>query len=94
MAFGDIKKGSRKLGFKNKSAGPWGEGKPEREDGVGKCGHYDVELTKDGYCRDEECRRNRLIRALHDGEAMRLEDGTILWTPGTKCRDTSKKIKR
>jgi len=91
MSFRDIKRSSYKLGFKNKSAGPWGEGKPEKEDGVGKCGHYDVELTADGYCRDEDCRRDRLIKALHSGEAMRLPNGTILWTPGIKCNKNLKK---
>lgn len=91
MSFHDIKRGSKKLGFKSKSAGPWGEGKPERDDGVGKCGHYDVELDKNGYCRDEDCRRDRLIEALHSGEAMRLPNGTILWTIGMKCRTNLKK---
>ena len=82
----DIKRESRRIGFKQKSAGPWGEGKPEAPDGVGKCGHYDVELDKNGYCRDEECRRDRVIRALHDGEAMMSPSGTLIWTPGTTIR--------
>ena len=87
MSFYDIKKGSKKLGFKGASAGPWGEGKPEREGGVcPACDQYDVELDAFGYCRDEECRRNRFIKALRDGEAMKLPNGDLLWTPGTKCR--------
>lgn len=84
--FRDIKRESCRLGIKSKSAGPWDEGKPERAHGVGKCGHYDVELTADGYCRDENCRRERFIKALHDGEAMKLPNGTIIWTPGVKIR--------
>lgn len=87
-SFRDIKRVSRFLGIKSKSAGPWGEGKPEGDykDGVGLCGHYDVELDKFNNCRDEECRRERLINALHTGEAMRAPNGTIIWTHGTIIR--------
>jgi hypothetical protein len=87
MGLMGIKLSTRKLGFKGKSAGPWGEGRQEKEDGVGICGHYDVELDEHGYCRDEECRYNRLIDALKKGEAMKTPDGTIVWTPGQKIRD-------
>ena len=86
MALSGIGKSTRGMGFKAKSAGPWGEGKPERPDGVGKCGHYDVELADDGNCRDQDCKRDRLIAALHSGEAMKTPDGTIIWTPGHKIR--------
>lgn len=90
--FKDIKKASRRIGINSTSAGPWGSGKPEEgyKDGVGLCGHYDVELDKFNYCRDEDCKRERLIKALHTGEAMKTPDGTILWTPGTiirKCHE-------
>ena len=51
MALMGLKRESRRMGFKNKSAGPWDEGKPERKHGVGKCGHYDTELDAHGYCR-------------------------------------------
>ena len=85
-SFWDIKKASRKLGIKSKSAGPWGEGKPEADDGVGKCGHYDVELTKEGFCRDDDCKYERLVQAFKDGEAMKLPNGNIVWTPGHKIR--------
>ena len=81
-----IKKETRRLGVKAKSAGPWGEGKPEANDGVCiSCKTYDVELTEGGYCRDDDCKRDRLIKALYAGEAMKLPNGTILWTPGVKC---------
>ena len=87
MSWKNIKRETQRVGFKQKSAGPWGEGKPEGEDGTGKCGHYDVELDKFGYCRDEDCKRDRLIQALHDGEAFKSPTGTIIWTPGTKIRE-------
>jgi len=87
-SFRDIKKESRRMGIKNSSAGPWGSGKPEEgyTDGVGHCGHYDVELDKFGNCRDEDCRRDRLRKALQTGEAIRTPDGTIIWTPGIRIR--------
>lgn len=85
-SFRDIKRASRVLGIKNKSAGPWGIGKPEAIDGVGHCGHYDVELDKFGYCRDEECKKERLSNALHSGEAIKTPDGSIIWTHGSKIR--------
>lgn len=80
----DLRKITRKMGFKNQSIGPWEIVNTGYTDGVGKCGHYDVELGVDGYCRDEECRRKRLKRALEIGEAVRLNDGTIIWTDGVK----------
>jgi hypothetical protein len=87
MSFKDIKHASRRLDFKRSSSGPWGEGKSEVLDGICvACGNYDTELDKNGYCRDIDCRRDRLINALESGEAMCLKNGTILWTPGTKCR--------
>ena len=93
-SFRDIKKVSRRLGIKGKSAGPWGEGKPEAKDGVcPACKQYDVELDKNGYCRDNDCKHDRLVKALIAGEAMKLPptpeepDGRIIWTPGTKLRD-------
>ena len=45
---------------------------------VCKCGHYDTP-TAMGYCQDEDCRRERLIKALHEGKAQKLKDGTIVW---------------
>lgn len=87
MGLMGIKLSTKRLGFKGKSAGPWGEGKPERDGGVGLCGHYDEELDNMGYCRDEDCKRDRLIEALYKGEAMKTSDGTIIWTPGQKLRD-------
>jgi hypothetical protein len=88
MALMGLKRESRRMGHKTKSAGPWDEGAIDSKykDGVGKCGHYDVELDRFGYCRDEECRRERLVKALHSGEAMRLPNGTLLWTPGHRIR--------
>lgn len=88
-SFRDIKRASRVLGIKSSSSGPWGEGRPDRKykDGVcPACGNYDVELDKFNYCRDEECKRKRLVNALHIGEAIRTPDGTIIWTHGTIIR--------
>lgn len=87
MALSGIKKNTKKMGFKSSSAGPWDEGKPEVKGGVGKCGHYDEELDPTGNCRDPDCRRDRLIEALHNGEAMKTADGMIIWTPGIKIRE-------
>jgi len=87
--FHDIKKVSGRMGIKKKSAGPWGEGKAEEgyRDGMcPACGHYDTEMDRFGYCRDEDCKRERFIKALHTGEAMKLPNGTIIWTPGTVIR--------
>ena len=87
MALMGLKREARRMGFKNKSAGPWDEGKAEKEHGVGKCGHWDSQLDDMGYCRDEDCRRERLIKALHNGEAMMTSTGVLLWTPGQKLKD-------
>jgi hypothetical protein len=88
-----LRKTISRMGIKPTSAGPWCDGNPKgmlNEEGgvggVGKCGHYDVELGSDGCCRDDECRRERLIKALEAGEAMMTPEGTILWTPGVKIR--------
>ena len=88
MALIGLRRESRRLGYKTKSAGPWGEGSTDSKykDGVCKCGHYDVEMDSFGNCRDEDCRRERLTKALHSGEAVRAPNGTIIWTPGHKIR--------
>ncbi|KKL71467.1 hypothetical protein LCGC14_2094650 [marine sediment metagenome] len=88
MALMGLRRESRRLGYKSKSAGPWDEGEPNSKykSGTGACGHYDVELDAFGNCRDEECRRDRLTKALHSGEAVRAPNGTIIWTPGHKIR--------
>ena len=91
MALEGLKRASSRLLIKTKSAGPWDEiSEKERgryHDGVGLCGHYDVELDHLGYCRDEECKRERVIEALHTGEAMMTKDGMLVWTPGVKIRE-------
>jgi len=46
---------------------------------IGKCGHWDNELDTLGYCRDIDCRRDRLVEALKTGKAFRAKDGTIYW---------------
>lgn len=43
-----------------------------------KCGHYDTP-DRFGFCRDEDCRKDRLVKALLEGKAQRLKDGTIIW---------------
>lgn len=88
MALKGLKRESGRLGHRNKSAGPWGSGIAEEKyhDGVGRCGHYDVELDANGYCRDEDCRKERLKKALEAGEAIRLPDGNIIWAVDTKIR--------
>jgi hypothetical protein len=91
MALEGLKKMTSRMLIKTKSAGPWDEiTEKERgkyHDGVGLCGHYDVELDALGYCRDEECRRDRLHKALLTGEAMMTKEGIIVWTPGLKIRE-------
>ncbi len=88
MALTGLKYESRRLGYKSRSAGPWDEGSVDAKykGGVGLCSHYDVELDAFGNCRDEDCRRERLTKALHSGEAVRAPNGTIIWTPGHKIR--------
>lgn len=49
------------------------------EGGVGKCGHWDAEYDTYGYCRDEACKKDRLSKALANGKAFRLTDGTVFW---------------
>jgi hypothetical protein len=46
---------------------------------VGLCGHWDNELDHAGYCRDDDCKRDRLIQALKDGKAHKLPNGLIVW---------------
>jgi hypothetical protein len=91
MALQGIRKECFKMQIKTKSSGPWDEisdmYKGKYRDGVGLCGHYDTELDDFGYCRDEDCKRDRLIKALYDGEAMKTKDGDIIWTPGFKIRE-------
>lgn len=48
-------------------------------DGVCKCGHWDAEPDANGYCRDRDCRADRLVKALQAGKAFRLKDGTLVW---------------
>lgn len=55
---------------------------PDGDEGVGevgRCGHWDAEYDTHGYCRDAECRHDRLVRALQSGDAFRLKDGTLVW---------------
>ncbi len=47
----------------------------ERE---GKCGHWG-ELDRFGYCLDDGCRAERLIKDLQAGRARKLADGTLVW---------------
>jgi hypothetical protein len=90
MALEGLKKMTSKMLVKSTSAGPWynlsDEQKGKFRDGVGLCNHYDTELDSLGFCRDEECRRNRVMKALHSGEAMMTPDGVLVWCPGVKIR--------
>jgi hypothetical protein len=93
MALEGLYKTTRRMGIKTKSAGPWDEiSKKEMgrfTDGVGGegCGHYDTELDPFGYCRDEDCRYNRIVAAIKSGEAMMNKEGVLIWTPGIKIRE-------
>jgi len=75
----DLDKLARRMGIRGTGdvfQGPSGlEGIGE----VGKCGHWDSEYDRYGYCRDLDCRANRLVEALKAGRARKLPDGTILW---------------
>ncbi|MFA5024118.1 MAG: hypothetical protein WC523_04140 [Patescibacteria group bacterium] len=89
----DMWKTKNKMSIKPHSSGPWVDGVSKRvlnNDGtIGVnclCGHWDYEDDKFGYCNDEECRRERFIKALYDGEAMMMPNGDIIWTPGIKIR--------
>jgi len=89
----DIQHIKKKMNIKPHSCGPWVDGIKRNllneHGGAGhicRCGHYDFEESFGGYCRDEECRRERFIKALYDGEAMMMPNGDIIWTPGIKIR--------
>jgi len=43
-----------------------------------RCGHFDTP-DKFGYCRTDDCRRDRLILALLAGHAKKLPDGSLIW---------------
>lgn len=47
---------------------------------VGKCGHWDAEYDAHGYCRDLDCKRERLLKALQCGDAFMTKDGILVWT--------------
>ena len=85
----DMYKTKNKLGIKDHSAGPWMDGVSKHAmnaDGtvgyVAKCGHWDWETDNFGFCRDEDCKRERFIEALYKGEAMMTKEGVIVWCPG------------
>ena len=91
----DLKKSLYKMGIKSQSAGPWVDLSEEQRgkfhDGVcPACGVYDTEMDPLGFCRDIECRRDRLTAALKSGEAMMNRDGTLVWAPGVKIRKAAK----
>lgn len=84
-----VKKFTRKMGFGNSQGQLFG-GSVDRakyRDGIGLCGHYDTELDAGGFCRDDDCRHERLVKALKEGRAMKVGD-TIVWNtamePGVK----------
>ena len=94
----DLWKTRNKLSIKDHATGPWMDGVARRSlnaDGtvgyVAKCGHWDWETDNFGFCRDEECRRERFIKALHTGEAMMLPNGFIVWCPGVVIKRDVKK---
>lgn len=89
----DMYKTKKRLQIKDHSTGPWADGVRKHvlnEDGtvgiICACGHWDLEIDRMGYCRDENCRYERLVKAFYSGEAAKLKDGTIVWTPGFKLR--------
>jgi hypothetical protein len=51
----------------------------EGEGEVGRCGHWDAEYDGHGYCRDRDCKSDRLVKALQSGSAWRMPDGTLIW---------------
>lgn len=79
-----LKRESRRMGFRPHSV--WSMANSQTDESkCRECGQY-TEVDCFGFCLDDDCRRIRFIRALHNGEATRLTDGTILWTPGKKIR--------
>lgn len=55
----------------------FGDGAPSPRSGNCKyCGEWESELSKDGYCPDEDCKRSRQLTAFASGKAMiYYEDG-------------------
>lgn len=68
-----------------KGSGPWNEYMDESLGGeCPNCGLYEQELAKDGFCRRAECNHDRIVKALINGEARMLPNGTFIWTKGVK----------
>ena len=81
----DLKEQLRRMYIKNRSVGFDGAPKDAVDENgeVGgncpKCGRYEIELDRFGYCRDERCKHKRYIEAVKMGSVQRLSDGTIIW---------------
>ena len=57
-----------------------GAGVKCERDGVCKCcGQYESDLTKEGYCRDEECKRGRDLLKLAAGQAVWADGQGKVW---------------
>lgn len=92
----DLRKMSRMAGFKQQSAGPWELSQSDqikyKDSEYPACHKYDTQPDKFGFCRNNECRGDRLIGALMRGEARRLSNGTLIWyQDGIKIVDHNKK---
>jgi hypothetical protein len=48
-------------------------------DGVGRCGHWDSELDRYGFCRDSQCRHDRVIKAVQNGKARMTTEFGLVW---------------
>jgi len=81
------RKSARRMGFKSSSTGPWNDVNDNYGDCSGvcpACGLWHTELGSDGYCREDQCKHDRLIAALKNGEARMTPTGVLIWTPGDK----------
>jgi len=95
----DLKANSRRQGSLKAC---WPDARDDVSDKCPECGYYGP-LDAFGFCRTDECRRNRLVAALNKGEAMMVlspdpenpgrKQSVLVWTPGRNIRAVDEKGK-
>lgn len=93
----DLKAHSRRQGTLKAC---WPDSTDEVSDKCPACDYFEP-LDAFGFCRTDECRRNRLVKALEKGEAMMVlspdpenpgrKQSVLVWTPGQNIRAIDEK---